>query len=611
MTRPRVAREGAPRRWQRLPDDRPRVLMASALKLVKRHGYRRVRLEDIADDAGVSKATVYHYFANKDDLLTRSVASRMAERQEGHRAAAGGAGRQRRRSSRVVSRRLLGDIADLAIRAVAASGHRARCRPRRRDVFAAWARGLVQRWRFVERLIKEGQTTGEFRRSADAAVAVPVHPFRADASGALPRAPRHAAVRTVRRSTGSSTRAWISCSTGCVPPRSRHRDGNAHVISPDALLVVRAPRSAAVSMPAASGAGGAAAAAAAEVSVITVAPERVALTSEWIATLDGYVNAQIRPQVTGYLLKRNYDEGRGRPQGPGAVRDRSAAVRVGAGAGAGAARRGRRRSSARPSAIWQRDRRSPSSARLRRASSTTTSRRTSRAQAAVKSATAAVETAQLNVGFTKVTSLIDGVAAIATAQIGDLVGPATLLTTVSQIDPIKAYFPLERAGVSRRWPAGSTAAARKAPWAGGGGADADPRRRQRLPAHRHVPRRRSRDRREDRHDPHQRDVPQSRSDAAARAVRPRPRRDAACATDALLVPQRAVTELQGSFQVRVVGADNKVSTRTVTVGDRVGSRWIVDRGTRSRRARRRRRRADAATAPSCTPTPFAAAAEAR
>src|SRR5262245_12286635 len=69
------------RRWQRLPDDRPRLLMSSALKLLRRDGYRRVRVEDIARDAGVCKATVYHYFANKDDLLTRSVASRMAERQ--------------------------------------------------------------------------------------------------------------------------------------------------------------------------------------------------------------------------------------------------------------------------------------------------------------------------------------------------------------------------------------------------------------------------------------------------------------------------------------------------------------------------------------------------
>jgi membrane fusion protein (multidrug efflux system) len=64
------------------------------------------------------------------------------------------------------------------------------------------------------------------------------------------------------------------------------------------------------------------------------------------------------------------------------------------------------------------------------------------AEAAVQSAEAEVQSADLNLGFTKVISLIDGVAAIATAQIGDLVTPSTLLTTVSQIDPIKAYFPL-------------------------------------------------------------------------------------------------------------------------------------------------------------------------
>src|SRR5262249_34072803 len=64
------------------------------------------------------------------------------------------------------------------------------------------------------------------------------------------------------------------------------------------------------------------------------------------------------------------------------------------------------------------------------------------AQAAVKSASAAVDAAALNLSFTNVTSLTGGIAAIATAQIGDLVGPTTLLTTVSQVDPIKAYFSL-------------------------------------------------------------------------------------------------------------------------------------------------------------------------
>jgi AcrR family transcriptional regulator len=158
------------RRWERRPDDRPRVLMTSALKLLKRHGYRRVRLEDIARDAGVSKAIVYHYFANKDDLLTRSVASRMAERREEIErrvAAAGG-----RASDRL--RLFLEDFWTNALSAQSGLwqrmvvGEMAKDAP---DVFAAWARGLVQRWKFVETLIEEGQQSGEFRADADAAVA--------------------------------------------------------------------------------------------------------------------------------------------------------------------------------------------------------------------------------------------------------------------------------------------------------------------------------------------------------------------------------------------------------------------------------------------------------
>jgi AcrR family transcriptional regulator len=144
--------------------------MASALKLVKRHGYRRVRLDDIARDAGVSKATVYHYFANKDDLLTRSVSSRMAERQEGierRLAEKGGSVADRLRF-------FLGDFWVLSLTSQSGLWQRvviAEMPAEAPRVFAAWARGVAQRWRFVERLIKEGQKTGEFRRSADAPVA--------------------------------------------------------------------------------------------------------------------------------------------------------------------------------------------------------------------------------------------------------------------------------------------------------------------------------------------------------------------------------------------------------------------------------------------------------
>ncbi|HTO59541.1 MAG TPA: efflux RND transporter periplasmic adaptor subunit, partial [Pseudomonadales bacterium] len=201
------------------------------------------------------------------------------------------------------------------------------------------------------------------------------------------------------------------------------------------------------------------------------------------------------------------------------------------------------------------------------------------AQAGVKLAEAAVETAELNLGFTKVTSLIDGVAAIATAQIGDLVGPSTLLTTVSQIDPIKAYFPLSEQQYldmadrinGRR---GLQAAA---PWHSGSGLTLAlangtiyPHEGSFLAADREI------------------DAKTGTIRISATFPNPnhmlrpgqygRVRAETSVRPAALLVPQRAVTELQGTFQIRVVDRNNVVSTRTVTPGERVGSRWIIERG---------------------------------
>jgi RND family efflux transporter MFP subunit len=312
-----------------------------------------------------------------------------------------------------------------------------------------------------------------------------------------------------------------------------------------------------------------------EVSVITVAPERVALTSEWIATLDGYVNAQIRPQVSGYLLKRNYAEGAVVRKGQvlfeidrrpfEAVLAQARAQLAEAQAQLGKTERdaARDRPLAEQRAIAQSQLDNDVQANLA-------------AQAAVKSVTAAVETAQLNLGFTKVTSLIDGVAAIAAAQIGDLVGPATLLTTVSQIDPIKAYFPLSE-GEYLQMADRINSRGSRAPWAGGAAltlalADGSvyPRPGAFLAADREI------------------DAKTGTIRICAtfpnpdRTLRPgeygRVRAETSVRTDALLVPQRAVSELQGSFQLRVVGPDNTVATKTVKVGDRVGSRWIVTQG---------------------------------
>jgi len=165
----RAAEPTSPPRWQRRPDDRPDALMESALKLVRQHGYRRVRLEDIAADAGVSKATVYHYFDSKDDLLTRAVAERMVVIQGEFEAllARGGSATERLRiylrhfwefslsAHAGVWQRLL--VSEIVTEAP--------------SIFDAWAEGFVARWQTAERLIRDGQATGEFRADVDAAVA--------------------------------------------------------------------------------------------------------------------------------------------------------------------------------------------------------------------------------------------------------------------------------------------------------------------------------------------------------------------------------------------------------------------------------------------------------
>jgi RND family efflux transporter MFP subunit len=312
-----------------------------------------------------------------------------------------------------------------------------------------------------------------------------------------------------------------------------------------------------------------------QVSVMTIEPERVALTTDWIATLDGYVNAQIRPQVSGYLVKRDYEEGAVVRKGQVLFEIdprpfEAALAQARAQLGEAQAQLGKTERD------LQRDRPLAEQRAIAQSQLDNDVQANLAAQAAVKSAQAAVDTAQLHVGFTKIVSLIDGVAAIATAQIGDLVGPATLLTTVSQIDPIKAYFPMsEQEYLQVAAKINSRIA--KAPWRTGTGltlilADGTiyARSGSFLAADREI------------------DAKTGTIRIGAtfpnpgRTLRPgqygRVRAETKMIDAALLVPQRAVTELQGSYQVRVVGPDNKVSTRNVTPGDRLGSRWIIDRG---------------------------------
>jgi membrane fusion protein (multidrug efflux system) len=191
----------------------------------------------------------------------------------------------------------------------------------------------------------------------------------------------------------------------------------------------------------------------------------------------------------------------------------------------------------------------------------------------VIAAQAAAEKAKLDLQFTKVTSLIDGVAGIAKAQIGDLVGPgsAEALTTVSTVDPIKVYIPLseqEYLQVARaRVEAGEVPVELIL---------ADGSR------HPHTGRFVFADR--------QVDVQTGTIKVAAlfpnpgNLLRPgqfaRVRAQRSVKAGALLVPQRAVMELQGSYQVAVVGADQKVDIQPVKVGERVEALWVIDAGLR-------------------------------
>src|SRR6267142_1551540 len=317
-----------------------------------------------------------------------------------------------------------------------------------------------------------------------------------------------------------------------------------------------------------------------EVEVATVSERDVAVSSEWIATLDGYVNAQVRPQVSGYLVQRIYREGalvrKGdvlfeidpRPFNAALAQARAQVTQ----AEAQLAKSARDVERDTPLAEQQAIAQSQLDAEIQAHRA---------AQANVQSLKAGAEAAALNVEFTKVTSLIDGIAAIATAQIGDLVGPATLLTTVSQLSPIKAYFSVsesEYLGMARSINAPHSSG--EQPWDARAGLSltlSDGRRFE------HQGRFVAADREVDRGTGTIRlvaafanpgNVLRPGQYGRVRAVTNGSRR-------ALVVPQRAVADLQGGYQIKVLGVNNQVVVRSITVGDRVGNLQIIKDGVKA------------------------------
>jgi membrane fusion protein (multidrug efflux system) len=198
------------------------------------------------------------------------------------------------------------------------------------------------------------------------------------------------------------------------------------------------------------------------------------------------------------------------------------------------------------------------------------------ARAAVQSSEAQVEQAHLNLGFTHVTSLFDGIAGIAQVQLGNLVNPSTVLTSVSQVNPIKAFFPISEQEYLRLADGHSGQDRLESP-KDGPSLDLILADGTVYPSKGHLL---YTDRQVDINTGTIRVV--SAFPNPKNLLRPgqfgRVRASTYTRTGALLVPQRAVVELQGTFQLAVVGNDNKVSVRIVKVGERVGTEWIIDSG---------------------------------
>jgi len=326
------------------------------------------------------------------------------------------------------------------------------------------------------------------------------------------------------------------------------------------------------------------------VTVVAVQPTDVPLTGEWVGTLDGNVNAQIQPQASGYLIRQDYREGSQVSKGQvlfeidprpfqAALDQAKGQLDQAKGQVAQAQAQldlsqinvNRDAPLAQAHAIAQSQLDSETQQKAQSEASVKSS------QASVAAAEAAVENAQLNLGFTQVRSLITGVAGQATTQVGNLVNTQSVLTSVSQLNPIRAYF-----SISDSEYLGLTQRARQ----GGGDLLKDASvlpltlilsNGEVFPLKGHIA---FVDR-------------QMNSQTGAiriaaafpnpgNVLRPgqfgRVKADTEIRHGALLIPQVAVQEFQGLHQVYVAGSDGKAHVATVQLGAQVGTNWVVESG---------------------------------
>jgi RND family efflux transporter MFP subunit len=326
------------------------------------------------------------------------------------------------------------------------------------------------------------------------------------------------------------------------------------------------------------------------VEVVQVEQRSVPIYAEWIGTLDGLVNADVRAQVTGYIVKQDYQEGafvkKGQllfeidPRPFQAALDQALGQLAQAKANLANAEAVQVRTQldvnrytplAREQAASQQDLDNSVQNNLAAKATVQT------AKAQIRTYEAAVENARINLDFTRLVAPIDGIVGLAQLQVGALVSPASgPVTAVSTLDPIKVYFTVgepQYLAWQRRYPTEMS--------------QADARKKLHLQliladGTTYPP--------EGTFDFADRQVNVSTGAIRIAALFPNPgnvlrpggygrvRAVVREEAGALLVPQRSVTELQGSYQVAVVGADGRISIRPVTVDSIVGSQWIISRG---------------------------------
>lgn len=309
-----------------------------------------------------------------------------------------------------------------------------------------------------------------------------------------------------------------------------------------------------------------------EVQVVDVIQRDVPIYSEWVGTLDGFVNAEIRPKIEGYLQKQDYRDGAFVHQGDvlfeidprqyQAALDQSTGVMSRAKATLAKARKDVERYTplVAQKAVSQEELDNALAAEME-------------SSAALESAKANAQKDRLNLTWTRVVSPIAGVVGIAKSQVGDLVNPQTVMTTVSQVDPIKVVFSISEKEYMRyadeiNQQHGSGREGRLELVLDDG--SLYPHKGNVITVDRQV------------------DVRTGTMTVKGAFPNPgnilRPGQyakvRAALVTEqgALLVPQRAVSELQGSYQVGVVGPDGKAEIRVVQPGPRVDSLWVITKG---------------------------------